>query len=287
MTFTSAEIAVLSQAGLEALRNKNGLLTKISRNFSTATGTSVLVPYMNADSASQWATATGYGPETGTITGISITMAEPYKKSYELTPLQNGAYNFDYVATVAFPTQIACVVQECYKQIYKLVDATTFPVQQSGSAVATYDQVESGSQVVFTSGSSAAQYCLVSQKYDKQLKSNLVAANYLVGAQVINGQARSEYICGNVDVIPAYDLTSVSTGADAVVLIPDSILAASRLPQVNPDAQVFDIVDPASGLAIRSFVWNHPVNHTPMLTSTVQFSTARGRVGFGARLKIN
>lgn len=285
-TFTSADIAVLSDSGLTALRSKNGLLSQISRNFSTETGTQVLVPYMNADTASQWSTTTGYGPESATITGITIQMGEPFKKSYELSPLQAGAYNFDYIATVAFPNQIAALVLECDKKIYSFVDSTTYPTQYSQS-VANYELVESGSQAVYTSGSSAPTFTLVSQKFDKQLKTDLVNRNYLVANAVLTGQYQNTYVCGNTTVIPSYNLTDVQSTADAVTLIADSIVAGSRLPPVNDNAQVFDIQDPISGLAIRSFVWQHPVNHTPMLTSTLQFSAARGRTGFGARLKVN
>lgn len=286
MTFTNADIAILSESGLATLRTKNALFSRIARNFSTSTGTQVIVPYMNPDTASRWTSATGYGPESATITGITIQMGEPFKKSYELTPLQAGAYDFNYIATVAFPNQVGALVTECYKQYYTFVDATTTPVQYSGS-VGTYDMVSSGSQLIYTSGSSADQFTLAGQKFDAQLKSNLQAGNFIVGAQIINGQARNEYLCGNTTVLPSYDLTSTSTGADAVVLTPDTIVAASRLPEVNPDAQVFDVQDPMTGFAIRTFIWRHPVNHTPMMTSTVQFTAARGRSGFGARLKIN
>jgi len=288
MTFTSMDIATLSNAGLAALRNRNPLFTQIARNFSTQTGNIVLVPSFTADSASLWSTSTGYGPDTETLTGTQVILGEPFKRTYELSPLQNQQIDFNYIATVAFPNQVGALVQECYKKYYSLVNATTIPVQIS-SSVATYDLVQSGSQTIFTSGSSSPHFTLVSQKFDNQLKSNLVALNYLAGAQVIAGDARVSYKVGASDAYAAYDLGTTSTGADAVVLTPDTIVGASRLPDVNGDgtAQVFDIQDPMTGFAIRSFVWFHPVNKTWQLSSTVQFSAAAGRVGFGARLKIN
>lgn len=288
MTFSALDIAVLTQTGLATLRNKNGLFSKIARNFSTQTGNIVLVPSFTADSASLWSTSTGYGPSAVTMTGTPITMKEPYKLTYELTPLQSQQVDFNTVANIAFPNQIGALVQECYKQYYSNINATTVPVQFSASA-ASYDLVNSGSQVIFTSGSSSPQFALAGQKFDLQLKSNLIALNYLAGAQAIAGNTRDGYAAGAVDVVPSYDLVSNATGADAVVLMPDTIIAGSRLPDVNGDgtAQVFDIQDPMTGFAIRSFVWFHPVNKTWQLSSTVQFTAVPGRTGFGARLKIN
>lgn len=289
MTFTSMELAVLAESGLAALKEKNGLFTKFARNFQpkeTAMGTSILVPYMAAESASLWTTSTGYGPDSSTVTGLSITFTEPVKRTNELTPLQTKAYDFSYVANVILPNQIAAVTTECYKRIFALVDATTLPTQVS-SSVATYDMVQSGSGYVFTSGSSATPIVLVGQKFDAQLKSNMASANYLVGANVINGNARSEYACGAADVVPAYTLPANATNADAAVLIPDSILCANAVPFVNEGSQVVDITDPTSGFTVRTFVWQHAINHTPQITTTCFFNVQRGRPGFGARLKVN
>jgi hypothetical protein len=292
-TFTNADNPVFVASGLQGLKLKNSILAKVNHRYlgaDTETRTAVRVPYISSiGSASVWTAgaSNGYSSNTNTLTGLDLVFVEPIYKTFTLSPNQANSYDIGYVSTVIIPSTVEAVVEECEKQVETFLDATTLPVQYT-SSVASYDMVESGSQVCYASSSNADQFTVVSAKFDRQLKTDLKNSNYIVGAQVVAGSLRDGYPCGNTDVVPAYGLENFSTGADAAVITPDTILVAARMPAPLPNSSVVtQIVDPSLNFPILFFIWTHPVDGTLNFTSATQFIAGRGRTGHGARLKIN
>lgn len=289
LAFSNLDVPVLTAAGLKALQSKDSILNNITHNYlgaDTTARTAVRVPYMNKGTGSIWASSTGYGSQNNTVNGIDVIFTEPIFVTDEITPNQNNSYNIEYLATTLVPNQAEAVFAACRQRVEQYIDATTFPVQISGST-GTLDMVKSGSGTIFTSGSNAQQFVVTGQKFDQQLQSNLITLNYLAGAQIIAGNYANGYTAGYAQVTPAYDMPTNATGADAAVLIGDSILGAARIPQVHNVLSQVSVVDPRSNFPLLFFTWVNPVNQTLNFTTAVQFNTNRGRVGFGARLKVN
>jgi hypothetical protein len=291
LTFSSADQAVISQASLAALKSKDKLLAMVTHNYlgaDTTTRTAVRVLYQNKTTGSIWNSTTGYASQTPqTINGLDIVFTEPVFQTDEISPNQFNSYDIAQLSTVIVPNQVEAVLVACRGRVQSLVNATTFPTQYSTSGSATFDFVQSGSQECYNSGSGpASQFTVVSQRFDRSLQSSLKTDNYLVGAQIINGQFTDSYRCGNTTVVPSYDLTTYSTNAEAVVMVPDAIVAAARLPNVQQVLASVAVVDPSTNFPILHYTWIHPINQTLNFTTAVQFNAAKGR-GIGARLKLN
>lgn len=278
LAFSNLQNNLIAQKALEVLSARRSPLQVFTNQIADdANASAVFVPYASGFTANRGFGGTG----AGTLTGVSVTFGEPYVSSTPVTPnvLTSG---FTNLITNIIPAQVEAVMASIERDLYGLINATNVPVQVS-SSTATIAQVDSGSYVIRTSGSNAQQYTLVGDKFDTQLKSVLGSTNVYVQADILTGKYVNSYNVNNSIVLPASNFSTYATGSDAVTVIPDTIVWASKPVDVRPGASVAS----QYGIQFVTFLDVDPTTHKLWVQTGAQVAMGAGRTGFGARLKVN
>lgn len=279
-TFSSFQNQIIAQKQLEVLNARRSAITLFTNLIAEdAYATAVFVPYGSGFAANRGFGGTG----AGGLSGSSVTFLEPYVSSTPVTPNIKTS-GFPNLVTTIIPNQIEAVMIGMEATLYGLINATNIPPQVSGSnaAVAMFD---SSSLIIRTSGSNAQQYTLVSEKFDTQLKANLGAANVYVQADILTGQYVNTYKVNNSIVLPTSNLATYATGADAVTVIPDTIVWATKPADINHGNIL--ATSEYYGIPFVTYLDEDPVTHKLWVQTAAQVAFGVGRSGFGARLKIN
>jgi hypothetical protein len=278
LAFSNLQNNLIAAKALEVLTARRSPLTIFTSKIADdANASAVYVPYASGFTANRGFGGTG----AGTLTGTSVTFGEPYVSSTPVTPnvLTSG---FTDLVTNIIPAQVEAVMIAIEQGLYGLVNATNFPVQVSSSTV-LLSQFDSGSNTIRTSGSNAQQYTLVSEKYDTQTKAILSSTNVYVQADVLTGKYIDTYKVQNSIVFPTSNLATYATGSDAVTLIPDAIVWASKPVDVRSGASAYE----QYGISFVTYLDQDPVTHKLWVQTGAQVAMGAGRVGFGVRHKIN
>jgi len=278
LAFSNLQNNLIAQKALEVLSARRSPLQVFTNQIADdANASAVFVPYASGFTANRGFGGTG----AGTLTGVSVTFGEPYVSSTPVTPnvLTSG---FTNLITNIIPAQVEAVMASIERDLYGLINANNVPVQVS-SSTATIAQVDSGSYVIRTSGSNAQQYTLVGDKFDTQLKAVLGSTNVYVQADILTGKYVNSYNVNNSIVLPASNFSTYATGSDAVTVIPDTIVWASKPVDVRPGASVAS----QYGIQFVTFLDVDPTTHKLWVQTGAQVAMGAGRTGFGARLKVN
>lgn len=278
LQFSNLQTQLISAKALDVLSARRSALQIFTNQVSgDANASAVFVPYASGFSANRGFGGTG----AGTMNGTSVTFGEPYVSSTPVTPNVLTS-DFPNLITNIIPAQVEAVMVAIEHDLYGLINATNIPVQVS-SSTATLAQFDTASLTIRTSGSNAQQYTLVGEKYDTQLKAALSAANIYVQADILSGKYVGSYNVQNSIVLPTSNLSTYATGSDAVTVIPDTIVWASKPVDVRAGASAYN----QYGISFVTYLDVDPVTHKLWVQTGAQVAMGAGRVGFGARHKVN
>jgi len=287
-TFTSAALTLMSDLALPYLKAKAPLISAFSTNLSAdvvSKGTGVFVTYTAPASASIWTST--FAPSAQTITGVTVTMREPYFRSAGFSPNEIASYTPEGLVTKVVGPQINDVLTEVHKQVYFTFNTSnvTNTVYSGSGILFNFTASQAGAQFLDTSGSSK-NVALFNSVLDYALDANL-SSNFGAAAGVVNGTNVDGRKVGKLDqVFPAYNLPTFGVGVAGIACSPDSIAIATRIPDVaSPNAQVFVTQDPQSGLAVATAMHVDDTLGQFIIKSYLSVGLSFGRPGMAAYYK--
>jgi hypothetical protein len=288
MANTLPSMTLLADLSLPALKTKapfiNAFATNLSSNYAVK-GTGITVPYVTPTSASLWAGT--FAPSDNTVTGVTITMPEPYYRSVGFSPNELASYDEQTLANTFIQPMINDVLNEVMKQIYTILSPTNFPICVYSSSLANYSTasfkvVQLGAKVLDKSGSMADPVALLNVDADYALQEEL-KDTFGASATILNGA--TSYKAGRTTVYPAYGLPS-GGGVGGVVTTPDAVAILTRLPEpLGSGVEQTAITDPDTGLSVALERWSDPTLGKVIYAVKLMAGVVKGRPGFGAQIK--